>query len=257
MVSYEPRQAGVPAPKVAWIFYGIAGSSRSDAVCEHPVHVTDKGPVLGAGRPLDQDGLVRAMREAAQGRSIAHTHRGLLPSNVLQFDEQKLTWYVPAKVRRMHWAVAKSGATELSTQTLTVPWPTLVFSHRKGRGLRLFAIRGTRRPGVTTRVYHAPLGNVYRETDVCLGTATRGNLSLESIPVWEEAIFDTRFSHVNQENTLDPQACGLKRDGVSTAAHLRFWKRLHKEQQKRFPSEALCPITDYEGRPLRLGDLLP
>lgn len=253
MLKYEAMTREMPVPQKAWIFYENQGryGGRSAGVCEHEVHNTEKGPVLGVGRPLDQAGLLRTLREAAEGRPVLHRHQGILPANVLQYDEEKLTWYVPGKVRKMYWTGSRKG-----TQTLVVPWPTLVFRHRKGRGLELFAVRGSRRPGLSTPIFHAPLANVYGGGDVCLGNADRGILSLESIPVWEEAIFDTRFSHINHSHTLKPQACGLKSTKISTAAHLRFWKGLAKEQAKRFPSTALNPMESRRGKQLCLGDVL-
>lgn len=244
----------------AWLFYqeGQGYGSRLSMVTEHSIMGDANGrrPLIGPGKALEQASLAKAFAEMQGEKVLEHTHSGVLPANVLQFDQTKLTWWVKGR-RRAMWLAEYRGSHN-RTRRLMVPWPSLVFHVSKQRGLSVFAIRGYRRPGERSRLYHAPLGNIYRDGRVCLGNAKPGDLGLGSIPVWEEAIFDTRFAHINHEHTLTAKACERKRDDISETAHRRFWRKLHRQRAERFPAEALRAFANpYTGRAARLGEVLP
>lgn len=243
----------------AWLFYqqGHGYGSRLSMVTEHQVVGNAQGrPMIGPGQAIEPASAAKAFAAMQGEKVLEHTHSGLLPANVLQFDQTKLTWWVRGR-RRPMWLVRYQGSKNITIK-LVVPWPSLVFHVSKKRGLQIFAIRGYRRPGAQSRLYHAPLGNVYDSGVVCLGNAEPGGLGLESIPVWEEAIFDTRFAHINHRHTLTAEACGLKRDDISESAHRKFWRKLHKQCAERFPAEALREfVNPGTGRVARLAQVLP
>lgn len=243
----------------AWLLYqeGHDYHARMPMITEHPIMGNAEGrPMIGPGKALEPASVAKAFAAMQGEKILEHTHRGVLPANILQFDQTKLTWWVKGR-RRTMW-LAEYRASRNRTRKLVVPWPSLVFHVSKQRGLRVFAVRGYRRPGERSRLYHAPIGNVYDTGAVCLGNAKPGGLGLGSIPVWEEAIFDTRFAHVNHDHTLTATACGLKRDAISETSHRRFWRRLHDERAERFPAEALREfVNPGTGRVARLGQVLP
>lgn len=133
---------------------------------------------------------------------------------------------------------------------LDVPWPDLVFAATDNRiSLAALATRG--RPRLGTRIYHAPLFNVYESGAVCLGSAQVGEmLGTQSIPAFEDAIFGSLFSHGNFRGNL-----ARSHDGgvTSDADHLRFWRALSRDHVPVFPTDALVPMKTTLGAFLGLG----
>lgn len=221
--------------------------NESLAISRHPVLRCDGKPHIGAGAPF-------AASDLAQLTAIlsdTNVNEGmLLPTNLLGRSVGHLCWYVPGKIRPMWFAVGDK------TVRLNVPWPNLVFLVKDGK-LSVAAYKGTRRPGANTRLFHAPLSNIYAATNVCIGSATvPADMSLQSMAGWEGVIFDTRFSHVNHTATLKLLRRGQPVSSVSTTQHVAFWKKLDKAGKSaegavaRFPAEHLVPLN------LNLSDYL-
>src|SRR3546814_14223335 len=70
------------------------------------------------------------------------------------------------------------------------------------KGLWVYALKGNRRPAVSTRLYHAPFFNVYANGSVCMGTAVfdmEDIAGLESfMEEWQTCFFRSYFSHAMQ-----------------------------------------------------------
>lgn len=248
-------QSGAP-PKLAraWLFYTTEERHSSGQpetfVTEHGIRLNGEDqPQLGPGRPLEEKSLYQTMERMAQARPVRHQHAGLLDPNILQFDATKMTWFVPGQ-RRPMWLQQRERA-------LQVAWPDLVF-HVSERGFCCWAVADAKRPTADTPVFHAPLANFYRDGRLCMGNATAGNLTIESIPVWEEAVFNTRFTHVNHELTLAPDALNVDNpEGIDSAAHFRFWKACDRDRNASFPTQALVPFTRMGSTPMTVGEVLP
>lgn len=164
--------------------------------------------------------------------------RKLLDANVLFSSPDETLWYRPAQRRPIWFQRGKQK------RMLTVPWPALVFHARNG-GLRVAALRATnKRPDENTRLYHAPLMNIYANGSLCLGNIAAPGCGLSGMAEWEAAIYDTLFVHTNHDQTLKHPA-PTKDDNI---AHYRFWLQLDREKATRFPVRALVPRHD------RLGD---
>lgn len=163
--------------------------------------------------------------------------RQLLDAHVLLSAPDETIWYRPAQVRPMWFKRGKQN------RMLNVPWPALVF-HARDNGLRVAALRAMRkRPSANTRLYHAPLMNIYANASLCLGNISAPPCDLSGMQGWEAAIYDTLFVHTNHNQTLKhptPQ----KDDNI---AHYRFWSKLDQEKAQRFPVRYLVPRNESLG----------
>lgn len=162
--------------------------------------------------------------------------RELLPPNVLLSTSNETLWYQPRQQRKMWFA------TGTRKKVLNVAWPALVF-HARNNGLRIAAIAANTRPKASTRLYHAPLMNVYASGELCLGNIAPSPCDVSGIPGWEAAVYDTLFVHTNHDQTLK-HPTPPKNDN---AAHYRFWKHLNDTQTRRFPRAALVPRNETLG----------
>jgi PRTRC genetic system protein B len=210
------------------------------AFTTHAIEHGDSGVRLGAGRLLareDQQALLNILLGALSAESA------FLPSEILSHSPAQLAWYVPGRVRPMWFR--ESG----HTRRLQVPWPTLIFRVREGR-LSLAALCRSRRPSAEDPLFHAPIMNVYANTELCAGNAKlpRG-WSLAHRPAYEKAVFDTAFTHVNHDRTLR----AAKDGSITTAEHLRFWRELSRGSRRAFPSAALVPLNQSLGMWLSRG----
>lgn len=171
-------------------FYG----SRSIVLTTHELHETETGPLIGSGRMLgaeDQRTIADLLLGADDGPEEAY-----LPPEVLSVSSTRLAWMVPAHVRSMYVRLNNK------TECLRVPWPTLLFRVIKGT-LAIAAVRGTRRPHPKTGLSHAPLMNIFANTNVCTGSAQLPtSWRLVDRAGYEAVIFATNFSHVNHSRTL-------------------------------------------------------
>lgn len=203
---------------------------RAYFVTTHRVHETAAGPVIGEGRLLDGEDQ-HALAELLQDQP-ATADGNFLPPEVLSLSAQRMAWVVPGRVRPMYFRM------EGKTERCLVPWPNLVFRVVAGH-LALAAIVGSRRPRIGTPLYHAPLMNTYATTLLCTGTAeVPSGATLPDRAGYERAVFATNFSHTNHGATL--RMAGVRE--VSDAAHVRFWRGLHRAGATRFPREALVPL---------------
>ncbi|NCA71171.1 MAG: PRTRC system protein B [Sphingobacteriia bacterium] len=225
-------------PTGALVFH--EASSGLD-VTYHTVTGSDGGARIGPGRAMtvaDTEALLEALK------GTRAKERQWIAPDLLAQGEQFLAWRVPGRVRPM-WFV--SGKERIC---LDVPWPDLVFAATDNRiSLAALATRG--RPRLGTRIYHAPLFNVYESGAVCLGSAQVGEmLGTQSIPAFEDAIFGSLFSHGNFRGNL-----ARSHDGgvTSDADHLRFWRALSRDHVPVFPTDALVPMKTTLGAFLGLG----
>lgn len=58
------------------------------------------------------------------------------------------------------------------------------------------AYSGSGRSSLTQPIYNAPLWNINAEGHLCSGSAdTTSKLGVDAMAIWEEAVFNTLFSH--------------------------------------------------------------
>jgi PRTRC genetic system protein B len=194
---------------------GSRHSSESAMLTLHPVMPSRQGaPHIGPGKVMgEQDGrtignlLLKADASRAHGHTIP-----ILPANVLTIERDALTWLVPARRATMHSIDGKG-----QRHSFDVCWPNLVLRVVR-RKLYIVAVESAARPDARTRLFAAPLPNLYSNTSLCTGSATLPRTSdVESIPKWESVLFRSFNTHVNHEKTL--------KGGASSDQLFDFWKR--------------------------------
>ena len=99
----------------------------------------------------------------------------------------------------------------------------------------------SRRPGPDTKVAAAPYWNVDGDGAVCAGTMrTPKSLTVASIAAWQQAFFQSEFTHPGGAGRL------TKRRGGTTA----LWRSL--VGKKRFPQSTLIELEPLENYLKRL-----
>lgn len=180
----------------------------------HDVKQSPSGSVIGAGRLLSE-------ADKQELRDYLNGEDGIkgewLPKNLMLINCQKMVWYVPSKIRTMH---IKAGD---KTLHLKIKWPSLVFCADSHGRLKIAAYAGTGRPNLTQPLYHAPLWNIYGDTRLCAGGAETTNIiAVSSMKIWEDAVFETVFTHSNHDRVLPDTKAGKQR------AYLTFIKNKAK-----------------------------
>lgn len=150
-----------------------------------------------------------------------------LPENVLYEDDSQVCWFrKPSREPESIWI----RLTNKETCEIKVRLPGLLFiSSKWNNRLIVLAYAGKRRPTQATKLYHAPLCNVYCNGSVCLGSA--------SIPLFDKGtsefmsqtehgfLFDSSFTHVNQPKTFRSKA------PITTSSHIARWRELAKQDK--------------------------
>lgn len=216
----------------------VCGDVRGTLITEHPVMFEGKRMKLQRGQLIDAASLTGILA------SFTADAGGWLPPGAFYQSRQRIAWHVPAQVRRMAFTV------EGHSRSLRVPWPNLVLIAHAGGGLQVLALAGGQTPEPKARVYHAPLMNLSDQGDLCFGNATHPPFALESAPAFEDALFRSRFTHVNHPHTL------AGRGTTSNLEHVEFWQALHDAKARELPAKALRPMTDAKRKPLTLQQVL-
>lgn len=193
-------------------------------------HHSVKDQVIQAGELVDID----QVRKLVQGYS-EHEGNVLLPGNVLIYTDQRLVWFSKSCYRMMYFRQHRTH--------FNVWWPALLWMVEKSsRELYVFALASHQRPGPKTRLYHAPLMNVYEQGVLCQGTAPLPErLALDTIPEIEATLFDSNFTDVKVDF---PGHLYWE----SNNAHIKWWRQKSNDKVKVKVSE----LTFYR----RLGELL-
>ncbi len=152
--------------------------------------------------------------------------KGILPTTILKVnpsDNGHVIWYTKPQKRRLFFTE------KLEIPNGVAPLPGLIFKATKNQ-LSVYALKGTRRPTLKTKLYYAPFFNVYESGCICMGTVDIKVAKSESLEefthLWEELFFNSYFSHLLDD--YNP----IKENIVS------FWKDLINAD-KPFPNEVL------------------
>jgi PRTRC genetic system protein B len=217
--SFELREALL-------IYRTDRDSERTGAsafVTKHSVAVDLSGvPSLGAGSALQEGDLLMLCAQLRGALPIE-----FLPSNVLVRSDESITWWTPSSMRRMFYAKEKSNeGAQLSGKLF--PQPPLVFRAHK-RHLDVRALLRDERPNLQTVLYRAPYWNVNDRGDVCMGTArVPPQPTVDSLPRWESAFFESEFTHPNASKKLTEHPGGF----------VGLWRSL--AEKRRFPTQFLA-----------------
>ena len=214
---------------LALLFHQIGAELATVTV--HKVASTKKGNQVMPGRPLspeDEQGIIDLLMKPEASAGL----RQIIPETILATDRFSTLWWSPGKVRPMH-IVDANGARKV----ISVAWPSLVM-FVQNRTLYLCAVPDGERPTRATKVFHAPLGNVYSSTEVCVGNATLpiGN-SLDEIAGWEYVVYGTAYSHKNHDQAM--------RNGNKFVDPMEHWS---KSRKKPLAATQLSPLKKNLGQ---------
>ena len=218
-ISSGTDATGRVRPAVALVLH--ASPAHEVLVTQH--QIGDAG-TFGPGTLMDTDAVEELLALFAERPSP----RRLLPENVLMSRPSETLWYCPSKVCSMWFRQGDK------VRRYQVPWPALLFHAAHGM-LRIAALADDARPRADTPLYHAPLMNIYGDGQLCLGNIKAPHCDLDGMAGWEQAVYDTHFTHVNHERAMQPPH-------HTNAGHLKLWRRLAREKAQRFPIEVLVPM---------------
>jgi PRTRC genetic system protein B len=189
---------------------------------------TDGTPLLGAGQLLSTAAL-RALTKQLGTACPAE----FLPENVIARTPELIAWWTPATICPMFF---REGSELGNLSGKLFPHPALLFVVRNG-ALFVRALPTSARPQAGTKLAAAPYWNIDGEGAVCAGTMrTPKSLTVRSIAAWQQAFFQSEFTHPGGAGRL------TRRKGGTSA----LWKSL--AGKKTFPRSTLIatePLDEY------------
>jgi PRTRC genetic system protein B len=189
---------------------------------------TTGAPALGAGQLLSTAALRELTRQLGTSCQAEY-----LPDHVIARTPDLIAWWTPAAIRPMFFRTG-SELTDFSGKLF--PHPALFFVVRNSV-LFIGALAVSRRPEAQTKLLAAPYWNIDNNGGVCAGTMrVPKSLTVHSIPVWQQAFFQSEFTHPGGAGRL------TNRKGGTTT----LWKRL--AGKRRFPCSVLIEtetVQDY------------
>lgn len=211
--------------KGAILVYAVGHLASGAFAAWHDAYATpDRAPHLGPATPLSTNFL----RELSRGLG-AQTKPEILPDNILVRTHDTLIWWTPPTRRRMFFRhddplAAVSGR--------TFPQPALVYKVTR-TDLWLRALSTNKRPTATTPLMIAPYYNVNVEGAVCQGSMrSPTDPAVASIPQWENAFFDSEFTHIYGAGRFTRHPGGL----------ISLWTKL--ANATRFPIATLVTANE-------------
>jgi PRTRC genetic system protein B len=196
----------------------------------HGVVQTDKdgAPMLSAGQLLS----TAALREMT--RQLGTTCPAeFLPDHVVARTPDLIAWWTPAEIRPMFFR-DRSELADVSGKLF--PHPALLFVVRNGV-LFVRALSYDRRPDQHTKLAAAPYWNIDSNGAVCAGTmCCPKSLTVASITAWQQAFFQSEFTHPGGAGRLTTRKGGTA----------ELWKSL--DGKKIFPRRTLVemePLNEY------------
>lgn len=129
-------------------------------------------------------------------QNACFTPKGILPTNVLHLNPNgngKVIWFTKPQKRQLFFVKS------LGIPNGQANVPTLLWVATKNK-LSVFALKGTRRPTLKTKLYFAPFFNIYHKGNICMGTVDikthKSDCLEEFMHLWEEHFFNSYFSHL-------------------------------------------------------------
>jgi PRTRC genetic system protein B len=194
---------------------------------------SDGTPLLGSGQLLSTASLRELARQLGTGCPVE-----FLPDHVVARTPELLAWWTPAVVRPMFF---RAGSELEVISGKRFPHPALLFVVRSSV-LYVRALFATQRPRSDSKLAAAPYWNIDSNGEVCAGTMRAPkSLTVASIAAWQQAFFQSEFTHPGGGGRL------TKRPGGTAA----LWKSLAGKQ--RFPISTLVEHESLDQYLKKLG----
>ncbi len=148
-----------------------------------------------------------------------------IDSRILISTPRKLVWhYTPEPDQNFYY---NHGSNRIISP---IKWCSFVFK-RVGKNLSVVALQHKTRPKPTTRVYHAPLGNVYASSAICLGTVQLPNTN--DIDEISKAYFESVKTHINNTAFLR---------GIENLTNLDYFNWINEKRTRPIRVSELKPF---------------
>ena len=224
-LTFEVMEADRGAVRLQSAILVYTGDGRQAFATVHQVALDDAGQAtILAGKAMTAVAVARLAR-----RLTKRQEGGFVPPNLVYRDSHVLAWWVPPS-RRQIWFrgdAEKLGAAERSE---VVPHPGLVFAVTAERVWKVWAVKGSERPGPETVLFRAPYMNVWDNHTVCAGNVETPRASdTERIEAWNEAWFRSYFTHPNGTQKLVEYRGGA----------YAFWRHMLDGRHPDFPERVL------------------
>lgn len=239
MLSFGVSERGASATmRSAILLYG--GEDRSTGFATvHDVDDHNGRPTIMPGRLLQEADLAEMIKGIATAKASAETV--WLDSRVLAKGPDRVIWWSAPGKRSMFFEKSSYNAKTFDGGAVC-PVPGLIWMAMPSNGLYVYAFKGDGRPGPDTKLWQAPLFNIWGSGKVCVGSARLPSIEQQAtLEAWEQTVFGSRFTHPNftQKDRL-----------IKGAEPASFWKRMVAKPAEAFPREKLV------GVPLTIADLL-
>lgn len=211
----------------AVLIYGAAGGSNAAFATVHAIHRNEHGAVtILPGKPMTALAVARLARRLSK-----RARGGFVPPNLLYQDVGGIAWWVPP-ARRQIWFRSDPDKLGASERGEVVPHPGLVFAVSTSGSWRLWALRGSERPGPDTPLFKAPYFNCYEGGGICVGNVeVPGSAAVDKIAAWQAAFFGSWFTHPNVHDGLVNYRGGA----------YKFWRDMLDGRHPEFPEHVLVP----------------
>lgn len=174
-------------PKFALVVYSNGNGERT-TVTRHQISNNQ----LKSGVPISPESIIDTLSSACTSNSQIE-EKSMIEVCVLAQNYKSITWHRPRQKRSFF----------VYDNLLTVDIPPLIFKFSTDGSLKVAALRFNKRPTSTDPLYHAPFGNVYDSTSVCLGSMKLPkSINSDTIELVEKEFFSTKFTHTNHDGIL-------------------------------------------------------
>ena len=193
----------------------------------------DERPQILAGRVLSTSELESTLAALNPKKRMS-----FIPEALLASSGAGMEWWRRPTSARVWFNTRKEDG--LDGRTGVTPQPGLVFA-LAGSSWLVWAIKGGERPTLDTELFQAPYFNVYQTGSICVGNAAiPKGVTPDTIPGYESAFFDSRFTHAN----VWTKGKLVKWRGGPKA----LWESLLAGRHRAFPERALVPTCMTVGK---------
>lgn len=217
------------------------GQEKGCVATVHKILEARGQQVLGPGTPVSKRSVKAALTALGE-----QSEGGLsfLAGEVLARNDQQVVWWEPPKLKRM-WFNTKEC---LGQRTGSAWQPGLVFAYCVNGGLKVWAVRGKKRPTVATKLYQAPYHNVWEDGQVCTGSMVLPKRIDEGTQATvTNSFFGSNFTHANVKN---PKRLTRSGEGLDV-----LWSDRLSRPDERFPNMELVSARMVLGKALQdLGE---
>lgn len=164
-------------------------------------------------------------------RNLEMTKSTLLPPNVLAYSSDSLIWWTPPRLHTMYFSEGDEDRAAIHNRIY--PHPSLVWRVHRGV-LYLRAMAESVRPTAETPLMVAPYWNTAPTSGgVCPGDMPQPEeTDVTTMLRWEEAFFNSRFTHPSGMGSLTTHAGGF----------IGLWTEL--AEAPKFPAQYLAPANE-------------